>query len=327
MNARETEALVFERTGPPAEVVTLRSIPLPEMGRADARVALRLSPVNPADLNYIEGVYGLKPALPAVGGLEGVGEVVEAGAEAGIAPGTLVSLPRLDGHWRREWVGPAAALAPFPAGLSVEETGLFRINPCTTWGLLHEFATLKPGDWVVQNAATSQVGRAVIAIARHLGLHTLNLIRHAEDIPALEAEGADRVVILEGADAAAWKREIGAPIRLGLNAVGGESAAWIGKVLAPGSPLVTYGAMGRQPVRVSNAALIFQDLRYVGFWITRWREEAGPARVAAMEEAVAALFRAKVLRPQIGPAYALGQAAEALAAAAAGGPAKTVFRP
>ena len=36
MNARETEALVFERTGPPAEVVTLRSIPLPEMGRADA---------------------------------------------------------------------------------------------------------------------------------------------------------------------------------------------------------------------------------------------------------------------------------------------------
>lgn len=39
------------------------------------------APINPADLNMIEGTYPIKPlsGLPAIGGNEGVGIVIEKG--------------------------------------------------------------------------------------------------------------------------------------------------------------------------------------------------------------------------------------------------------
>jgi trans-2-enoyl-CoA reductase len=38
------------------------------------------APINPADLNMIEGVYGVKPKLPAIGGNEGVGTIIGVGS-------------------------------------------------------------------------------------------------------------------------------------------------------------------------------------------------------------------------------------------------------
>ncbi len=340
MSVRETPALVFEKFGPPAEVLALRALPLAEMAPDRVRVRLRLSPVNPADFNSIEGTYGLKPELPAVAGLEGVGEVVEIGSGVThLKAGDLVSLPRSGGHWRSEWVGPSREVSRFPNGLTVEQAAIFRINPATAWCLLHEFVALKPGSWVVQNAATSGVGKAVIAIARHLGLRTLNLVRRESDIAKLKALGADEVLVSDQeirrealiaklkAESGAIKKEIGAPIRLGLNAVGGESAALVGKLLAPGGVHVTYGAMGRQPLRISNGALIFQNLSYRGFWVSRWREEAERNRVAAMEQTLAAFFAGKLLRADIEQTYPLADFAAALAhAAQEGRSGKIAFR-
>lgn len=41
-----------------------------------------LAPINPADINTIQGVYPVKPKLPGVPGAEGVGEVVSVGSAA-----------------------------------------------------------------------------------------------------------------------------------------------------------------------------------------------------------------------------------------------------
>lgn len=40
-----------------------------------------LSPVNPADINTIQGKYPSKPTLPAVPGNEGVGEILDVGSK------------------------------------------------------------------------------------------------------------------------------------------------------------------------------------------------------------------------------------------------------
>lgn len=37
------------------------------------------APINPADINIIQGSYPTQPDLPAVGGSEGLGQVVEVG--------------------------------------------------------------------------------------------------------------------------------------------------------------------------------------------------------------------------------------------------------
>src|SRR6202008_3459469 len=64
------------------------------------------------------------------------------------------------------------------------------------------------------------------------------------------------------------------PIRLGLNAVGGDSALHLANCLAPGSTMVTFGAMSLQPLKIPNGLLIFKDLRFRGIWINKWYDNA-----------------------------------------------------
>lgn len=53
---------------------------LGELAADAVRVRFLASPINPSDLNQIEGTYPVKPlCLPAVGGNEGVARVEEVG--------------------------------------------------------------------------------------------------------------------------------------------------------------------------------------------------------------------------------------------------------
>src|SRR5262249_25652207 len=152
-----------------------------------------------------------------------------------------------------------------PAGIKPVHAAMLKINPMTAWRLLHDYVSLERGDWLIQNAANSAAGRAVIQIAHELGYKTLNVVRRAELIEELRVEVGD-VVLVESQN---LRYEVKAaivdpPIRLGLNAVGGESALRLANCLAPGSTLVTYGAMSLQPLKIPNGLLIFKDLRFRG---------------------------------------------------------------
>ena len=80
-----------------------------------------------------------------------------------------------------------------------------------------------------------------------------------------------------------------APVRLALNAVGGDSAVRMAGALAPGGTIVTFGAMARQPLKVPNGLLIFQDIAWRGFWITHWYEQVGAATGNALLAELASL--------------------------------------
>ena len=43
--------------------------------------------------------------------------------------------------------------------------------------MLSEFVDLKPGEWVIQNAANSGVGDYLVQLARLRGLKTVNVVR------------------------------------------------------------------------------------------------------------------------------------------------------
>src|SRR5438093_5186966 len=152
---------------------------------------------------------------------------------------------------------------------------MLKINQMPALRQLHDYVDLKKGDWLIQNAANSAAGRAVIQIARELGYKTVNVVRRMELIDELRAEGGD-VVLVDGEN---LREEVkaatsGAPSRLGLNAVGGESALRLANCLAPASTLVTFGAMSLQPLKIPNGLLIFKDLRFRGIWINKWYDNA-----------------------------------------------------
>jgi trans-2-enoyl-CoA reductase len=194
---------------------------------------------------------------------------------------------------------------------------MLAVNPPTAWRLLHDFITLQPGDWIVQNAANSGVGRAVIQLARHLGLRTLNVVRRPELLDELLALGGD-FVGTEEADLRREARQLcgGALPKLSLNAVGGASALNIANALSPGSPHITYGAMGRQPLKIPNGLLIFQNLAFQGFWLRRWKDQAPVAEIQSTYSALASLLHRGLLHTPVDRVFPLTEVSSALAAAA-----------
>ena len=317
----KVRAIVFHQHGAPAEVVRVEDVEVPDPLPDEARVRVLAAPINPADLNTIEGTYPIRPALPGVPGVEGVAVVETVGAEVNqVSVGDRVLLPHGFGTWREAGVAKAASLRIVPPDIAVEQAAMLKINPATALRMLRDFEPLAPGDWVLQNAANSAVGRAVIQIARASGVRSVNVVRRSELVDELKALGADAVLI-DGEDLAAEisAATAGAPLRLALNAVGGESALRLANALAPGGTVVTYGAMSRKPLRIPNGLLIFQDLRWRGFWVSQWYRQASPKACREMFAELFALAQRGVIHAPVERIYPLEEASAALARAAQSG--------
>jgi trans-2-enoyl-CoA reductase len=245
-----------------------------------------------------------------------VGVVERVGASvSGFAIGQTV-LPLALGTWAQQMVVPAESLVALPEGLDPSQAAMLAVNPATAWRMIHDFAKLQPGDWIVQNAANSGVGRSVIQLAKVLGLRSLNVVRRAELVDELRASGAD-VVVTDDTDLRVDALTLcgGVLPKLGLNAVGGASALNVANALCAGAPLVTYGAMGRQPLKIPNGLLIFKNIAFQGFWLRRWKESAPHAEVRATYEKLADFLAAGVLHTPVHKVLPLDQVLEAIAEA------------
>lgn len=314
----ETKAARYVRTGTPAEVASCVAVDLTPPGHGEVRVRMICAPVNPADLNMIEGRYGEARPLPDTPGNEGLGEIVAVGKGTNAA---LVGKRVLVGSeaWRERGNWPLDDLVTVPDGIDDRRACMLRVNPPTAWLLLQEFVSLRSGDWVAQNAATSGVGRAVIEIAKTNGWKTLNVVRRPESADELRAIGAD-AVLLDGSDLADQARSIlgEAQLELALNAVGGASATRLAGLLAAGGTLVTFGAMGKEALKIPNGFLIFRDMVFRGFWLTRWLRSASSSARAKVYDEIFRLAGKGAFAPRIVREFPLDQVKEALALAASG---------
>jgi len=314
------KVVVYERHGNPADVLQIKTEPWPKAGRGEAVVAIRAAPINPADLNAIEGKYPGRREVPAIPGFEGAGVIVDPGPDTkNLSPGDLVILPHNIGTWRDAVAVKADELVVVPAGIKPIHAATLKINPLTAWRLLHGYVELKSGDWLIQNAANSAAGRAVIEIAHELGYKTVNVVRRAELIDELRAQGGDVVLVDdENVRDAAKAATNGAPIRLALNAVGGDSALRLANCLAPGSTMVTFGAMSLQPLKIPTGLLIFKDLRFRGIWINKWYDNATQVERMAEFGPLFAMAKRGLLKTKIEKSYPLSEFKAAVAHAAQG---------
>lgn len=313
--SKSFKAAVYETHGNPTEVLRVSELPMPQIKQDEVMVRMLAAPINPADLNAIEGKYPIKPALPATPGMEGVGIVVEAGsAVRNLSVGSHVILPHNFGTWREIAVLAADRVVATPTEIDPIQAAMLKVNPITAWRMLHDFVRLQPGDWVIQNAANSGAGQCVIQIARELGYRTVNIVRRAELVGELQSLGGevvllDRENLRDEVTAATGK----APIRLALNAVGGENALRVAKCLASDGTMVTYGAMSLQPLSIPNGMLIFKNLRFTGFWVNKWYEAATAEERAETFAPLFDMAKRGLLRSKVEKAYPLSEAPAAIA--------------
>ncbi len=279
---------------------------------------MRAAPINPADLNAIEGKYPGRREVPAVPGFEGVGGVEKVGpGMSDVKTGDMVILPHNIGTWRESLVVSAAELVVVPPTIDPIQAAMLKINPLTAWRLLHGYVQLEKGDWLIQNAANSAAGRAVIQISHELGYKTVNLVRRPELIEQLKKSGADVVLVDDDQVRDEVRKATGSTaIRLGLNCVGGDSALRVANALGHGGTMVTFGSMSLQPLKVPVGLLIFKDLRLRGIWINRWYDEATPEERMAAFRPLFEMSRRGLLKTPVEKIYPLREFAAALTHAA-----------
>jgi trans-2-enoyl-CoA reductase len=322
-----SKALVYNEFGAPSQVLRLEERPVGTPGYGEVKVRLLAAPIHPSDIGMVLGKYGQLAQLPAVGGREGVAEIIETGE--GVTRykiGDRAVVPTSTGSWQTCAVVPVDKLFRVPSDIPVEIAAMSMVNPPTAWRLLRD-NDLQEGDWVVQNAANSAVGLHVIEMARHFGLKTLNVVRREELIDPLKKLGAD-VVVLEDSGYEKKVAELtgGSNVKLALNSIGGESAIRLVNALSPDGTHITFGAMQFEAVRYPTRALIFNNITMKGFWMDKWFRAQSEARRTIMYDKLFDLMRKGIVKASVDATYPLEDYREAFARVAQPRLGKVLFR-
>jgi NADPH:quinone reductase-like Zn-dependent oxidoreductase len=310
----------YETRGPvPQDVIHAVPFDAPAPGAGQALVEVLAAPINPSDVLTLTGEYGMLPPLPAIGGNEGVGRISAAGEGVKLPVGTVVLLPVGIGTWTTHLVVEAAKLVPLPPGADPQQLSMMTVNPPTAALMLSEFVPLAAGDWVIQNVANSAVGGYLIQLAKIRGYRTVNIVRREGAADAVRALGGD-VVLVDGEELRKRVRAATgeAPIKLGIDAVGGDATERLASCLAEGGTIVNYGAMSGEPCHVSPRSCIFNDVTLKGFWLARWFRRATKEQQMKLFGELAQLIAQGKLFARVQKTYRVDQIREAVAAAHAG---------
>lgn len=264
-------AVVHQQFGEPSEVLAVEEVDVPEPGRGEVRLRVLLSPIHNHDLWTVRGSYGFKPELPARAGTEVVG-IVDALGEGveGLEVGQRVATGGAFGAWAEYVVTKAGGLIPIPDDLSDEVAAQLVAMPFSAITLLASL-DLSEGDWLVQNAANGAVGRMVAQLAAARGIRVLGLVRRSAAVEELAELGIGDVVATDADD---WKQRVtevtgGAPIKAGVDSVGGRPAGDVLALLADGGTLVVFGAMDSPRLDLSSGDVIFKEAVVRGFWASK----------------------------------------------------------
>lgn len=336
---RHLEVIDTDPAKPRRDRLRLLQQPRPPLSAAQVRIGLLAMPIHPADLLQIDGRYGIRPPLPFRPGHEGVGVVLEHGAEVRDLPvGSRVLVMGAGGLWGDECVLHRRALWMLPSDGDLLQQAMLGANPATAWVMLRHLVALEPGTWVVQNAANSAVGQCIRQLAPLLGLKLIQVVRRREALPAegmpfASGAAADADAVRETDDSGVWILDEGrAPaefaarvvtivgagrVGLALDAIGGSASSCMAAALSEGGTLVVYGLLSGEPSELPAGELVFRGVQVRGFWLARWF--ADPVnRVAARELFPQLLSWAREgrLRMTVQSVHDLQQAAQALDEAA-----------
>jgi NADPH:quinone reductase-like Zn-dependent oxidoreductase len=316
------KAIRFEQYGEPTKVLSVEEQPLPDPRKGEVRVRILASPVNPSDLLYVRGHYaGVQAHFPAPAGFEGVGIVDAVGPEVqNFDTGQRVSVVNGEGgNWAEYAVVPAHDLFPAPEEIPDEQVASFVINPASAILMVRRVLAVPRGEWLLQSAAGSELGRMIIKLAKHDGIRTLNVVRRREAVAELERLGADAVIVSTDGPIDEQVRGIVGPggVKYAIDPVVGETGTQMFKALHEDGRMLVYGSLTGEPIRVGEdpryilAGHRILEVYWLGYWLPRLEEKE--RRQLAQD--IATLIRDGILETSPGRKYSLDEIGDAVARA------------
>jgi len=302
--------LQFNTFGQPAEVLTLTNVPPITPKRGQVQIHLTHRPINPSDLLYIRGVYGIKPRLPAVPGFEGIGHVDAVGE--GVTEfqiGDRVVPMGVMGTWQEAVIARTSQLVRIPEDVDDQVAAQLTVNPVTAWVMVTKELAVKPGEWLLQTAAGSTLGRIVLQIAKQRGFKTVNFVRRPEQVKELLDLGADAVICTEDPDPVEEVMKItqGQGVFAAIDSVGGLTGARAAKCLRQGGTMLVYGLLSEERIPVDPGDMIFKGTTIRGFWMSRWYQQTPPQEIQSTWNDVLKMMAGGELVPPVEAEYDLAE--------------------
>ena len=237
-------ALTLKNFGEPATALELVELPSEEPKNSEAIVSMDAVGMHIADGLFVRGREMIARTMPCVPGFEGVGTVSKIGTGVkNLKEGDKVLLPMGTGSMRQELKIHASQLTKVPKPYAPDEQlALITVNGFTAYFLLKDYRKLKQNDWIIQNAANSNVGRYLIALAKQEGIKTINIVRRKEVARELKKIGGTEVIISSDE----------------------FPSTYLSKFLTDGSLLVNYGTVTKRPCHISFWTMFRKEFSLTG---------------------------------------------------------------
>jgi len=295
-------------------------LPLPVPGAGEVLIRVGLANVNPSDLHFIKGEYGLPRVKGAPAGFEGTGTVAAAGPGAeGLIGKRVAFVAGSSGAWAQYAIAEARSCVPVPDAIREEDAAALFVNPLTAIAMVGEVR--KAGaDAFFMTAAASQLCKLIAGLAKDEGLAAIAIVRRAEHVEVLKSHGAAEVLDSSAPDfkeAAAGLIKQRKP-RILLDAVADQLASDLFFAMPSRSRWVIYGKLSPvSPVLTQAGQFIFMDKHIEGFWLSKWLKHAAPAEVAAAGAKVLQRFASGAWRTDVAEVLSLEEAFDRMPAALA----------
>lgn len=303
----------FDQVGLPGEVLKVVEVPIPEPGPGEVRIKVTACNINPSDVMFIQGMYGLRPQFPQVAGFEAAGVVDACGEGVTFKMGAPVIFSAM-GVWQEYVVVSAKGVMPAPQGMPPEVACQAFVNPYTAYAMVEE-SGLQAGQWLLLTAGGSAFGKLVLQLCKEKGIHVICTVRREVQIEDLKALGAAAVVNTQEED---WPRQVRAVtgqkgVDYVFDAVGGKTGAGALDCLVRGGEMMVYGLLSLRPIPLNSGLLIFKDITLKGFWLNKWLGALNKEEKIAVTQKILTLLATEGLKVEVEAKYSIDEVAKAVA--------------
>ena len=289
------------------EKLELVEIPIPEPKKGEVLIKMAFSPINPSDLAFLTGNYGIKKPMPVVPGLEGSGTVVASGG--GLYGKLLlnkkvacVASPKYDGTWAEYMVTDATKCIKLKKGVDLDQGSMFFVNPLTALSFIH---IAQKGNYgaIVMSAAGSALAKMVLYLSKQAGIPFIGLVRKDPQVVDLLGIGASNAFNITDSD---FENQLKTAVEkykqiLYLDCVGGGDTPYkILNCLPDNSKMIVYGRMEQAlPAVIIPHEMLFHHYSIEGFWLSKKSTEMSflqtMANTSKVNKMLAAGFETKIV--------------------------------
>ncbi len=284
---------------------------IPEPAEGQVQIRMEAAPCNPSDIAFLRGGYNIKKSVPCIPGFEGCGVISQVGTgidKKFIGKRVSCFIQNDDaGTWSEYVVANITDCISIKNEMPIEQAACFAVNPFTAYGL-YEMAQAENCQCIIQNAATGQVGRFIRVLAQRDGMNTINIVRKAEHLTQLKAEG-EKYVLDSGSEEfperlKSLAHELNAT--MAFDAVAGETTAQFLNAMPDDSEVILYGGLsGNQISGIDPMGVIFDRKILSGFNLMDWIENLEDGEFEDVSDFLQDLFIDGTLKTDIQSTYKL----------------------